>query len=129
MNTLATYLGIFMDHASAHLIEFATANNETKTIVSDFTHDEKLQSLSKSENLMHHKEQHQQAQYYKKIGEKIRNYNHVLLFGPTNAKSELMNLLKSDHNFEKIHITLKDSDKLSETQQHIFVKDYFSKQL
>jgi stalled ribosome rescue protein Dom34 len=42
---------------------------------------------------MHQKEQHEQSDYYKKIGEAIKNYQEVLLFGPTNAKTELLNLL------------------------------------
>lgn len=129
MTKPAKQLGIFMDHNSAHLIEYATENNETRTIVSKFNHNEKTHSLSKNENLMHNKEQHQQAEYYKKIGEHIREYNHILLFGPTAAKSELLNKLKADHNFEKIHMVVKEADKLTENQQHAFVRDYFAKQL
>ena len=50
-----------MDHSSAHLMEF-TDTIETKTIDSKFTHEAKEQSLDKSENLMHNKEQHQQSE-------------------------------------------------------------------
>ena len=38
---------------------------------------------------MHNKEQHEQSDYYKKLGETIKNYTEVLLFGPTDAKVEL----------------------------------------
>ncbi|MEO6305498.1 MAG: hypothetical protein ABIP51_20210 [Bacteroidia bacterium] len=120
-------LGIWMDHSSAHLTEFKNGPIETKIITSAFTHDQKEQSLGKSENLMHNKEQHQQAAYYKKIGEDIRHYNKVIVFGPTDAKSELLNVLRADHNFEKIKIELQPTEKMNETQQHIFVKEYFSK--
>lgn len=115
-----------MDNSSAHLIEFTNNDMETKTIKSKFSHDVKVHSLSKSEDLMHNKEQHQQSDYYKKLGEVIKNYDEVLLFGPTNAKSELLNILKEDHLFAKIKIEVKSTDKMTENQQQAFVKDHFS---
>jgi len=124
----AKNLGICMDHSNAHIIEYTHDPTETKTIESKFTHEAKEQSLSKNENLMHNKEQHQQASYYKELGNIIRNYEEVLLFGPTNAKVELHNLLSADHNFAKINIKVKDTDKMTEHQQLAFVREYFSKQ-
>jgi len=100
-----------MDHPIDHLMEFTTEPIETKTITSKFTHDEKEQILNKSEHVMHNKEQHQQNDYYKKLSESIRNYNDVVLFGPTDAKAELHNLLKADQNFEKIKIVVKSAEK------------------
>ena len=120
-------LGIWMDHSSAHLTEFTSDTIETKTIASKFTHDEKVDSLSKGENRMHNKEQHQQATYYKQLGEVIKKYDEVLLFGPTEAKNELFNLLKADHLFENIKIDVKQTGKLTEHQEHAFVKEHFSK--
>ena len=78
-----------------------------------------------SENGMHQKEQHEQAAYYKELGEVIINYQDVLLFGPTSAKTELLNVLRADRRFEKVKIEIKDSDKMSQNRQHAFVKDYF----
>jgi len=124
--TTAKNLGIWMDHSSAHLMEF-TDTIETKTIDSKFTHEAKEQSLDKSENLMHNKEQHQQSEYYKKLGEIIKNYEGVILFGPTDAKVELFNILRADHLFAKIKIEIKQTDKMTEHQQHAFVRDHFSK--
>ena len=122
-------LGIWMDHQNAHLMEFTTDPIETKTIESKFTHQEKEQTLGRSENLMHNKEQHEEADYYKELGEVIRNYNDVLLFGPTDAKVELFNVLRKDHRFADIVIEIKQADKMTENQQHAFVKEYFSKRL
>jgi hypothetical protein len=123
---MAKKLGIWMDHSSAHLMEFTTDPIETKTIESKFTQEVKELSLEKGENRMHNKEQHQQAEYYKKLGGIISNYKEVLLFGPTDAKVELFNGLRAGHNFEKIKIEIKQADKMTENQQHAFVKDYFS---
>jgi len=87
------HLGIWMDHSTAHLIELEAETGITQTIESDFTHQEKEKSLSKSENVMHNKEQHSHTDYYRKLGEVIKNYDEVLLFGPTEAKAELFNIL------------------------------------
>ncbi len=118
-------LGIWMDHASAHLIEFSMEGREKKTIQSKFTHQEKEHSLSKNENLMHNKEQHQQADYYKALGEEIKHYNDVIIFGPTDAKLELYNSLKTNHLFENIKIETQSADKMTDHEQHTFVKNYF----
>ena len=125
--TTAKKIGIWMDHASAHLTEIKTKPFETKIILSKFTHQEKEISLVKGEKMMHKKEQHQQSEYYKELGEVIRNYNDVILFGPTDAKGELLNVLRADHRFENIKIKTEQTDKMTENQQHIFVKKYFSK--
>ncbi|HMI63799.1 MAG TPA: hypothetical protein VK518_22945 [Puia sp.] len=120
-------LGIWMDHSSAHLMEFTTDPITTEIISSKFTHQEKEHSLSKSENLMHNKEQNKQSAYYQRLGDAIRNYEDVIIFGPTNAKSELLNLLRADHNFENIKLEIEQADKMTQNQQHAFVKDYFSR--
>lgn len=122
-------MGICMDHATANLMELTSGDMETKTINSKFTHEQKEDTLHKGEKVMHHKEQHVQLAYYKEIAAVIKNYEEVLLFGPTDAKSELLNLLKADHHFDKINIETKQADKMTENQQHAFVKEYFFKHL
>ena len=118
-------LGIWMHHSNAHIINILTDTIEKNTISSKFTHQEKEHSLSKSENLMHHKEQHQQHEYYKSIGDVIKNFNEVIVFGPTDAKVELVNFLKQDHHFDNIKIEVKNSDKMTEHQEFAFVKAHF----
>ena len=125
----AKNLGIWMDHANAHLMEFTTDPVTTDIISNPFSHRDKEHSLGKSEDGMHNKEQHSQHEYYKKLGDIIRNFQDVLLFGPTNAKIELLNLLKADHQFEKIKLETKDSDKMTQNEQHAFVRDYFTNRL
>ena len=119
-------LGIWMDHSSAHLIEFTADRSAIKIIESKFTHQAKELSLHQGESHMHTKEQHQHAEYYKQLGEIIQNYAAVILFGPTDAKVELFNTLKTDNRFAKIDIEVKQADKMSENQQHAFVKKHFS---
>ena len=118
-------IGIWMDHSTAHLMEYKT-EIKANIIDSEFTHAEKEESISKSEQLMHNKEQHKQAEFYHKLAKLIINFDEVLLFGPTEAKNELYNLLKDDHLYSEIRFEIRNSDKLTENQEHAFVKDYFS---
>ena len=124
----ATNLGIWMDHSNAHLMEITTEPLTTRIISSRFTHRDKEHSIGKSEDGMHQKQNHELAGYYKKIGEAIKHYQVVLLFGPTSAKTELLNLLKADHLFENIRIETKDADKMTQNEQHAFVREHFSHQ-
>ncbi|MCP1385288.1 hypothetical protein [Runella salmonicolor] len=125
--TTSKKIGIWMDSESAHFMEFTDEPKQDAEIESTFTHEAKEISLGKNENIMHNKEQHQQADYYKRLGEVIKNYDEVLLFGPTNAKAELVNLLKTDHHFDNIKIEVMSTEKMTENQLHAFVKDHFSK--
>jgi hypothetical protein len=124
--TATKNLGIWMDHANAHIIEFTTDFSGAKTVSSKFTHAVKEESLGKSEALMHNKEQHEESEYYKKLGEIISGYTDVVLFGPTEAKAELHNVLSADHRFAKIHIATRPADKMTKQQMHEFVTSYFS---
>lgn len=122
-------IGIWMDHARAHLMVLTSGEMETNIIESTFTHEEKKLTLHKGQKAMHHKEQHEQLAYYKTIAAEIKQYEEVLLFGPTDAKAELLNLLKSDHYFDKIDIETRQADKMTENQKYAFVKEYFFKHL
>ncbi len=115
-----------MDHASAHLMEFTIDSRETKVMGSKFTNEAEAHDLSKGESLMHNREQHEESAYYKELGKEISKYDEVLLFGPTDAKVELFNLLRADSHFEKIKIEIKPADKMTENEQHAFVKEYFT---
>ncbi len=119
------YLGIWMDHSIAYLMGFSENPTEKRTIESKFTHEEREMSMEKGENRMHNKEQQLQAAYYKELGDVIENYEEVVLFGPTDAKVELFNVLKADHHFDNIKIEVKRTDKMSENQQQAYVRDYF----
>lgn len=118
-------IGIWMDHSTAFLMELINGTIEENNIVSEFSYQDKEEGLVKSEKHMHIKEQHQQSSYYKKLSDTIKNYQEVLLFGPTEAKNELLNLLKTNHLFENIKIEVKHTDKMTKNQMHDFVKEYF----
>lgn len=118
-------LGIWMDHSIAHIIEFTDQWNESKTIQSNFTHQDKVGSLAKSESLLHNKEQLLQNEFYKKLEAAILNYDFVLLFGATDAKTELFNRIQKDHRFANIKIEVKEADQMSKFQKISFILDHF----
>lgn len=120
-------LGICMDHANAHLIEFSDAVKATETISLDFDNQDKDETLQRSESEMHNKQQQRQLAYYKKLAAALRDFTEVVLFGPTTAKSELFNFLRQDPLFDKIRIEVINADKMSDKQQHEFVRNYFKK--
>ncbi|GGG97906.1 hypothetical protein GCM10011416_14930 [Polaribacter pacificus] len=117
-------LGIWMDHSEAQLIEL-NLKDDLRTIVSPFTTNTKLEALSRSEDIMHNKEQQMHEEFYKTISSEILKYQHVLLFGPTNAKEELLNYLNKDRHFKDIKIELKSADKMTKNEKFAFVKKFF----
>jgi hypothetical protein len=124
--TTTKKLGIWMDHASAHLMEYITDTLETTALGAKFTTGGEGHDPSHGESLMHNKERHEESVYYKELGKEIANYDEVILFGPTDAKVELFNLLRADHHFENVKIDMHTADKMTDNQQHAFVKAYFS---
>jgi hypothetical protein len=120
-------LGVWMDHSTAHLMEFTSDAFEVQTIEAKIDTKEKKQNLGTDENSIREKKQQLQLSFYRKLGEVIKNYYRVILFGPTDAKIELFNLLSEDERFLKIKMEIKDTDKMTENQKQSFVNSYFSK--
>jgi len=118
-------LGIWMDHSIAHLMELKNDIIVSNTIESQSEPKENEMNVIKDESHTLNKEQRQLSAYYKKLSDVIKDYESVVLFGPTDAKKELFNFMKDSHHFEKIKIELKPADKMTENQRHAFVKEYF----
>lgn len=117
-------IGIWMDYTTAELIDLNHQINK-KSIESDFTYETEKETLNRSESIMHNKEQQMNEAYYKELGDVILNYEHVLLFGPTNAKAELHNFLNKDLHFKDIQIDVETADKMTDNEKQAFVKNHF----
>ena len=118
-------LGVWMDHSKAILIELYDHKLISKEIVIKQTPLE-IENVDTHEVKEHSKEQsHNQSVFFKEISDTIRNYRNVLLFGPTDAKNELFNLLKADHKFSDTTIELKTTDKMTTTEKQEYVVQYF----
>ncbi len=119
-------LGIWMDHSTANILELLNNTVISKSVESTPAFPEQVENLRMDESLMHNKEQNQYADFYKKLSYIINDYSEVLLFGPTDAKSELFNFLKDNRRFEKIKISIQPADNMTDNQQKAFVKDFFN---
>lgn len=120
-------VGIWMDHYHAYIIEFSSEVKDTKIISSDFTHQDRKETLERSESEMHNKEQHKLATFYKKLAVIIKNFDEILLFGPTDAKVELFHFLGESRDFDKIKIEVKNTDKMSDNELHSFVRNHYKR--
>ena len=116
--------GIWMDHAMAYIVPFAAEGGEIEIVESDHVTGVD-HTASDGDKHMHHKEQGLEAAYYKQLGELIKGYDDVLLFGPTDAKLELHNLLRKDSHYAQIKMETQTTDKMSPNQLHAFVTQYF----
>ena len=119
-------LGIWMDYSTANLIEYKLDSYEIKSINSGFLDHEKNEVLDNSESLINKNENQQLSNYFRRIGEQIKEYNELVLFGSTNAKIELHAILKEEEPFQNIKIEIKNTDKMTDNQKKYFVKSYFS---
>ncbi|BAX80041.1 hypothetical protein [Labilibaculum antarcticum] len=117
-------LGVWMDHTIAHIIEINKNTITSKTIESLSLQGEN-QNFGKDESLKHNTEKGELSEFFKRLREVIKDYSEVILFGPTNAKIELHNLLKEDSHFNNIKIDTETADNLTENQMHAFVKEHF----
>jgi hypothetical protein len=119
-------LAVWMDHSHAIIMELTSGPILQHRIESKFNYEIKEASVRKGESLMHNKEQHELSTFYKQISNVIIGFNNVLLFGPTDAKVELLNLLNADTLFDKIKINIQTNDVMTENQMHAFVREYFA---
>ena len=120
------FLGIWMDHSNAFLMELYNHKITSKNIVIKTSQKKEEDNVDTHEIQVHSKEESQhRAAFFKEISNVIRNYQNVLLFGPTDAKNELYNLLKEDHRFENTKFELRNTDKMTEEEMNQFVVEYF----
>jgi len=118
-------IAIYMDHFMANVIVYSKEAKLIKTIKSDFNQYEKQKIIQKGEIHFHNKEQDAQSKFYKEISDSIIDYSQVLLFGTTNAKTELANILSKDNRFSEVTITIKNTDKLTTNKQIAFVNNCY----
>lgn len=119
-------LGIWMDYSMANLMEFTTIPFEVKIVKSN-SFDTKNQ-LSLESNSMHLSNANQLLSiYYNTIANEIKNYDRIILFGPTNAKLELFDVLSEDERLIKTKFEIRDTDTMTNNEQYEFIKKYFTK--
>jgi stalled ribosome rescue protein Dom34 len=121
-------LGIWMDHSTAHLIELSDDRVVTNTIELSPALPEQIANQGSDESLMNNKEQNPLSDYFLNLSKVIKEYNEVLLFGPSSAKTELFNKLKEDIHFDHIKIDVLSADEMTDNQQSAFVRKFFTEE-
>lgn len=114
-----------MDYSMAYLMEFSSNPFEIKTVEStsfDTTTTYPTSTLS----ILLEKRKRLLYSYYNKIAREINNYDRIILFGPSNAKIELFDVLSEDERFLKTTIEITNTDQMNPAEQHQFIKNYFS---
>jgi hypothetical protein len=119
-------IGIWMDYSKAHIMEFSERPHEIAIIESKFETKLHSKEKEKGEKYLHFLAKQCKDDYFNKIANIILNYKKVLLFGPTNAKVELFNMLSEDQRFFKIKTYLKESGRLTLNQRNRFIRQHFS---
>jgi len=84
--------------------------------------DSKIDHCAQREICVNHK---RKFAYYKEIGDIVSHYQEVVIFGPTQTKFELFKLLEADKHLSKVKIECIDTIKMSDTQMHDFVLEYY----
>lgn len=119
-------MGVWMDYESAYLIELMPLRVDAIVLKSKTSNPEKKRKLTTNDDNERNKQEELLRIFNKKIATEISKYGHVILFGPTEAKIELMELLKTEYAFNDIKIEMVETEKMNDNQKHAFVKNYFS---
>ena len=60
------------------------------------------------------------------LSDRLKNYDNILLFGPTSAKDELNNKLRTDKHFAAKTLKVESAGQLTENQMIAKVKKFFN---
>ena len=118
-------LGIYLDYTNAFFMELINKMIVSRNIKFEFKEIKNTHFEKEDTNVHPRIEHHLPSAYFLEISDIIRNYNRVVLFGPNEAKNELFNLLEFDHSFDTIKIQNENSEVMSESEMHEFVKEYY----
>jgi hypothetical protein len=130
-------IGVWLDHSKAVLIDLTQEKAIIKKIHSDkesqirFRGEHGLGTQlgnyrsTNNEHHQHNRKQKLMHEYYHLLSECLIHYDEILLFGPTTAKKELYNKLKTDKHFEDKNIHIQSTDVLSENQMIAATKIFF----
>lgn len=115
-----------MDHSIANLIEWSNDKIVKRTLKIEPIFLGPLENLRLNESQTHNTAQDHQFNFHKELSYVINDYTEVILFGSSNAKTELFNLLKNNHRFDKTKISVQTTKNMTDNQQDGFVKDFFN---
>ena len=113
-----------MDHAEAHIIPYSAQKKDWPTIRREQPNNVG-RSANKGEKRISNKKNNCQQEFYDRILNAIAEYPQILLFGPTNAKQELYNLIRKSPQYDKLKITVENSGQMTGNEMFAYVKEHF----
>lgn len=130
-------IAVWMNYQRAEFITHQPLNEHIQTIYSE--HDKMPREdgqgadgtrwdkhSSSNEYHKNLKESEQLKRYYDTLNKLLMQYDEILLFGPTKAKTELKNHLLEDKSFSKKEIFVENADNMTDNQKLAFVRDFYS---
>lgn len=118
-------IGIWLDHTTARVIEHTSEIPQVQTLKSDLQGLDDQDRAQHSESLLHHKENQHLKAFYKEIIAIVKEYDEILLFGPTSAKTELFNLIREEHKYDHLKIETRPAVKMTPPEEQAFVNEHF----
>jgi hypothetical protein len=131
-------IGVWLDHSKAHFIDISMGPVSVETAFSNQESEVRFKGESATGTLLgnnrsthseyhkHNREREITGEYYRMLSDRLKNYDNILLFGPTSAKDELYNKLSADKHFTSKTVKVEPADQLTENQMIAKVKKFFS---
>jgi stalled ribosome rescue protein Dom34 len=130
-------IGIWMDHYIAHCIIaekgiVATIKNQHEShprYEGEGSNETQVARLrfGNNEYQTNQIERNDLKSYFESVADFVKDYQHILVFGPTTAKKEFFNVVMDDSRFDGKTLHLENSDKLTDNQMVAFVREFYSK--
>ncbi len=130
-------IGIWLDSDKAIIIKINSSNEVIKKqhIDSNIEHSHfkagvgsnrpyRFQAV-KSEKHLLEKKKHQLNTYFQEITNNIKDANHILIFGPAEAKIEFQKMLLKQPSILHKNITVQTADSMTENQIVAYIKNFF----
>ncbi|MDD3323264.1 MAG: hypothetical protein PHS59_17660 [Paludibacter sp.] len=119
-------LSIWMDYSNALLMELYNHKIISRRIAVKPPEKNKIKVDTPEVTILTKEQKNKQLKYFKEISDIVINYQEVLLFGPTEAKNDLLALLKEDYHYKNIIFELMNTNKMKEAKIHDFVIEHFN---
>ena len=128
-------IAVWLDYRTATLVTFENGVASTRSVESGIENQVRIEGegsnssrfgeseFSNNENKENNRHANEVNSYFKNLSQLLKEYNEIHLLGPTNAKNQLRNVLKSDKSFENTKIEIKSADKLTPNQLIAFAKE------
>ncbi|MBN1313954.1 MAG: hypothetical protein JXA42_00735 [Anaerolineales bacterium] len=127
-------VGLWIDHREAFLVTITNSGEETTRFYSNMEKDGQFSTnswskgLQDAENMQDRKKTHGLDRYYDSIIKYIRAADSIQIFGPGEAKVELIKRLEN-RNPSQRSVRIETADKLTDPQIVAHVRQYFQGQV